>query len=247
MDNTEHTRKVQEQLKKHIADLGELASTLGNWPDYDDGVFYNKPSAKIAKPAIRKDFLLKQCKNKKVLHFGFADSPFTAERIKSGELLHIDIQKGAKEVWGADIDQEAIDTYRSVTGDEKNWTLDICEPIKNIGQYNKGFDVILFGEILEHLMSPGEALKNLRSLCELNDAELIITTPNAFTSVGFLAALIGNEVVHPEHYYYYSPVTLERLIRDCGFKTVEISFYAGSNSTTSPGLTFPGLIARCKA
>lgn len=246
MDSTQHTELVQEQLIKKINELAELAGSIGNWPDFDDGVFFNKPSVKLQNPPIRTEYILKKSRGKRVLHFGFVDSPFTENRIKSGELLHLDLKKVTKELWGADIDKESIEAYRSITDDGNSWELDICKPILDLEAYNKNFDVIIFGEILEHLLNPGRALENLRELCEVNDAELIITTPNAFNSVGYLAALLGNEMVHPEHYYYYSPTTLRRLLTDCGFNKIELSFYSGTNTTRSPGITFPGLIASCK-
>jgi len=244
--NQDRSSEVVARVTKAIEELRALEiNHLGEWPDFDDGTFFHTPDATLASPYLRDDYIIAKSKGKKLLHFGFADAPFTAERIKSGELLHLKLRSVTELLWGADIDSMSIKTYEDNTGDPNNWTLDICKPIKHLERYNKNFDVVIFGEILEHLLNPGIALNNLRNLCEINSAKLIITTPNAFNSAGFVAALIGNEVVHPEHYYYYSPVTLKRLLSDCGFKDIDISFYSGANTASSPGITFPGLIAEC--
>lgn len=226
--------------------IGAALDDLDKWSDENDGVFFHTPDAELAQPYLREDYLIKQCKNKRVLHFGFADSPFTEKRYGTKEMLHTRIQKVASEVWGADIDKRGTEIYKKLSGDKKFWVMDVCDPNLDINTYSKDFDTILFGEILEHLLNPGSALQNLHKIAKQNDAQLIITTPNAFNAAGFVAAVKGNEIVHPEHYYYYSPVTLKRLLNDCGFSDVKISFYSGSNTKNLPGLTFPGLIAECK-
>lgn len=241
---------MQDNIKEHDPDylageIKRIATSLGEWPYFNDGVFFSQPNTKLKKTYLRDKYLIDKSKNKRVLHFGFADSPFTKERTQNNELLHLKIAHVASELWGSDIDSKSIKEYTSLTNDDKCLTLDICAPIKNIGEYSKNFDIIIFGEILEHLLNPGDAIKNLYKLCKINNAELILTTPNAFNAVGFIAAMMGNEIVHPEHYYYYSPVTLRRLLHDCGFENIDISFYSGENTKDSPGLTFPGLIAEC--
>jgi hypothetical protein len=246
MKQQDRTINIQNKIESLLLDLLMLSTKLGEWPDYNDGVFFNKPGTELASPHIRNEYLIKTCRDKKVLHFGFVDSPFTKERIDNGSLLHRNIAEISQELWGADIDDKSVKIYENITGDKNCWVIDICNPLLEAKLYNKSFDIILFGEILEHLLNPGIALMNLYKLCKINKAKLIITTPNAFNSAGFIAALMGNEIVHPEHYYYYSPITLKRLLTDCGFKNINISFYAGSNTTESPGLTFPGLIAECE-
>jgi hypothetical protein len=231
-----------------IADkVREIAHHLGSWPNYDDGIFFHQPSAKLASPYNREKYILKQVRNKRVLHFGFADAPFTEERFNNGSLLHLKIKGEAALLWGADIDETSTSLYTTLANDTNTWVFDICAQMNKPEIYDKKFDLIVFGEILEHLKNPGDALENLQKICSVNNAKLVLTTPNAFNSAGFVSALLGHEIVHPEHYYYYSPVTLTRLLEDCGFKDVHISFYAGDNTSGSPGLTFPGLIAECHA
>ena len=85
-------------------------------------------------------------------------------------------------------------------------------------------DVIVFGETLEHLRNPGLALARLRALCARNPRCVLCTTvPNAFSTTGFIAAASGVEIVHPEHYAYYSPVTLRNLLAAHGFGDIHVT------------------------
>jgi hypothetical protein len=57
----------------------------------------------------------------------------------------------------------------------------------------------------------------------------------------------GDEIVHPEHYYYFSPATLRKLLQDAGFTVVELALYASRDSALLPGITKNGVIAMCEA
>jgi hypothetical protein len=97
------------------------------------------------------------------------------------------------------------------------------------------------------LLHPADALQNLREISRLNNAaRLCITTPNAFSITGFFAAAEGNELVHPEHYYYFSPTTLSKLLVDTGFSMVDLRLYSSRELLNSPGITHHGLIAICE-
>jgi hypothetical protein len=223
--------------------LNEISERLTDWISHDDGTFFHKPDAPIARPTDRTEYILRISKGKRVLHFGFTDSPFTTARMKSGEMLHLKIKDVAKEAWGSDVDKGAINEYIKVTGDKNVFPIDVSEPIENIGKYKKNFDLLIFGETLEHVLNPGITLKNLAKICKVNGSKLLITTPNAFSVFGFLAAWNGNEIVHPEHYYYYSPVTLTRLLTDTGFRKIKISLYTSEATKDTQGITGLGLIA----
>lgn len=195
----------------------------------------------------REEFLVGLSQAKKVLHFGFLDSPFCEKKIVSKELLHLKLIEESKEVFGVDIDEETLHKYRSLTSDYNNGICDITKDIDNISDFAKGYEVILFPEVLEHLLDVGSALKNLYHICEVNNAKLCITVPNAFFIMGFCAAISGREIVHPNHYYYFSPSTLFKLLSDTGFKNIQIDFYISSDMKNMPGLVKNGIIATCTA
>jgi hypothetical protein len=205
----------------------------------------------LAGPAAeREDVVMRLAAGKRVLHFGFLDAPFTAKKVSSRSLLHMRIGSVAQYLFGVDINESSMQTYRNLTRDVNNTVMDIQLPIpeERLELLAQNFDVIVFGEILEHLLNPGIALTNLLTMSRLNgNCEVCITTPNALYVGSFLPALFGREIVHPEHYYYYSPQTLSRLLADTGFADIRLAFYSDRNTLATPGLTKAGLIALCRA
>lgn len=212
--------------------------------------FYHAFSNLTGPAVVREDVIVQLSRGRRVLHFGFLDAPFTREKLASNTLLHSEIQSVATYAFGIDISASSLEVYRAATHDFNNDLVDVQEPMRTdqIDFLTQGFDVIMFGEILEHLLNPGIALNNLLRICRSNSScELCITTPNALYLGSFLPALFGREIVHPEHYYYYSPHTLGRLLADAGFGDVRIGFYSDPSTLAAPGLTKAGLIALCRA
>ena len=198
----------------------------------------------------REDFLINLCTNKKVLHFGFIDSPFLEKKILSEELLHIKLKNSAKYIYGVDIDITSVDFYRKVTNDLQNCYLDIQKEIDDNTMFTfveESYEVIIFSEILEHLLNPYQALKNIYNLCQTNNQTLLcITVPNAFSIEGFRSAISGIELVHPDHLYYFSPYTIQKLLIQHGFKIIDLKLYHSHVSKDSPGITKNGIIIVCK-
>ena len=210
-------------------------------------VFFHHLPAETSKSHDRVGFIKNITARKRVLHFGFTDAPFTAERVASGELLHSQLRHSSEFLYGIDIDQASIEQYRAATQDTNNAVLDIQAPLPDAGFLRNNYDVIVFGEVLEHLINPGLALANLLQICRNNpQAKLVITVPNAYFIGAFFVAMGGNENVHPDHYYYFSPVTLRNLISDSGFSQIDISLYGSSATHDAPGITKNGIIAVCE-
>jgi hypothetical protein len=172
----------------------------------------------------REEIIVELCRGKDVLHFGFTDAPLTRERIDGGNLLHTRIRAVAKKTYGVDIDEPAMEIYQAMTGDSRFSRLDIESDDAPAPAIDEAFDLIVFGETLEHLRNPGLALGRLRALSANNPGCVLLTTvPNAFSTVGFVAASRGFELVHPEHYAYYSPVTLRNLLAAHGFGDIVVT------------------------
>lgn len=202
----------------------------------------------------REEYIITQAKGKSVLHFGFLDSPFTSERIKNKKLLHLRLKNKSKDLFGLDVDKQSLDIYRNATSDFNNDIADLSKPMTIKSNITNKFELILFGEILEHLNNPGIALQNIRKISKNNkNSTVIITVPNAFSYGGIVAASRGYEMVHPEHYYYFSPSTITKLLQDNGFKDISIVMYANKDFETIdseglrlPGITQSGLVVSCR-
>ncbi len=152
----------------------------------------------------RQQYIINYCRQKSVLHIGFADAPFTKERIEKNLLLHTAIQSVASFVFGIDTDEEAVAVYQNLTGDRNTQ----AEFLQNL-QYQKALacELVLAGEVLEHTSNPVAFVDVCSSVLQAGQ-ELMITVPN-YTSLDSIAAsLHGTESVHPDHHWYFSPYTL---------------------------------------
>jgi len=168
----------------------------------------------------REEFILKACAGKKVLHLGCADAPYTEERLKTGTWLHDKVTAVSAECLGVDMDRESIawlQQNHSVT----NVVYGDAEALDSI---NDRFDVVLAGEIVEHLNNPGRFFESVCSVLKPN-GRLLVTTTNAFCLRRFLRIPFGSESIHPDHTYYYSHVTLETLARRFGYRLMEAHAY----------------------
>lgn len=171
----------------------------------------------------RINFVLEQCHGKKVLHLGCADEGFTNEKINKGNLLHLQISNVAKETWGVDYSQEAIEFLKK-NGFENLFIGDI-EQLGTIKKLKgEEFDVILLTEVLEHLNNPGASLLEIKKLFSPK-TRLIITVPNGLSFTRIKPAMKGYESVHPDHNYWFSFKTLETLLRKNGYSIEKILVY----------------------
>ncbi len=161
-----------------------------------------------------------------VLHLGCTNFPYTQDSIKAGTFLHSEMAKVAGEVFGFDADERGIDLMVSLGF--TNLFLADLEALENV-KLDRTFDVVVAGEMIEHLLNPGLFLKGIKRFLR-DDSTLLITTPNAYSIFRFLIyALSGkrgkNEPVHPDHVAYYSFRTLTRLLELTGYEVIEFCFY----------------------
>lgn len=165
--------------------------------------------------------ILRLCSYKKVLHLGCADMPYTLER--GDGLLHNQLARVTAPgmLWGLDISLEGVHILRG-----KGFDNVIHGDVERMGPefQHMDFDIVLAGEIIEHVANPGLFLKGLTSIMS-EKTELILTTPNASSFKGFLHAMMREEKVHEDHNYYFSYRTLKQLLEKCGLRCSEIYYY----------------------
>jgi hypothetical protein len=233
-----------DMLCHYINMFPVLMQISRNLPE-GDSPFVHQSVELSAQPVIREEYLVDVSRGKRVLHIGFLDAPFTEERVRSKELLHLRIRSVASDLYGIDSNQAWLTRYRDLTNDTNNAAGDIHD-LTQSREHVGAYDLILLPEILEHLGNPRQALETLRAMCLKNPgARLCLTVPNAYYAGNLLRALCGEEIVHPEHYYYFSPATLSRLLRDAGFNILDMTLYASRDSAALPGITKNGVIAMC--
>ncbi len=187
----------------------------------------------------RQDYILSHCVNKRVLHVGFADFSSTGDlevAVNSSGWLHRKIQTVAGELIGLDSASAAVEQLKAEFGVKGIYVGDA----ERLDLLDKGlFDVIVAGEIIEHLPCPGSFLASARRVLEENGS-LIITGPNAFCLRKLLQVARGRESVHEDHVAYYSHSTLYRLAQLFEYQIEEQCSYRLPNSRP----LFPYIVER---
>lgn len=169
------------------------------------------------------NFLMRKCAGKKVIHFGFVDSPFTGVSVHGDTFLHLQLRAVCGELLGVDYDSAAVELYKKATGDPNVVAADIYDLEMSRPRFQNA-EIFLMGEILEHLANPGLALKSIRDSMP-DSAVLLLTVPNAYSFGPLKGSLNGVEIVHHDHKAWYSVFTLQALMKSCGFKTDEMAYY----------------------
>ena len=145
--------------------------------------------------------LLEAARGKRVVHVGFVDE--LGEQMVEGHVwLHARLAEVASELVGLDSSERGV-AWAQAQGYEAH--LVDCQSEEDVRALSLApADVVVAGEILEHLDAPGPFLRAMRLLAK-PDGELLVTTPNAYRLLNFLAPLSGRELVHPDHTLWSSP------------------------------------------
>ena len=174
----------------------------------------------------RLDQIQQISKDKSVLHLGCTNWPYTQDALDADMLLHTRLNETARELYGFDFDQEGIEALAS-SGFTNLYQADL----QNLSavELEKQFEVIIAGEMIEHLNNPGLFLEGIKRFMNGN-SRLVLTTINAYAGMRFFVyGLRGKggiaEPVHPDHVAYYSYSTLKLLIERHGFQIDEFMFY----------------------
>ncbi len=169
---------------------------------------------------------MEMCAGKKVLHLGCTNAPYTQEAIDNDMLLHFELEKTAASIYGIDADQKGLDTLKSHS--TTNLYFADLENLASL-DLNETFDVIVAGEMIEHLNNPGLFLNGIRRFMN-SETRLLITTINAYCGMRFFQyGLRGKrgkaEPVHPDHVAYYSYSTLSLLLKRHELNVESFLFY----------------------
>ncbi|HEX9653127.1 MAG TPA: class I SAM-dependent methyltransferase [bacterium] len=170
---------------------------------------------------FRQRFLEEYVKDKVVLDLGSVEHDLYRDNIKKGRWLFACLQKNAKRIVGIDFLKEAIAELTVQGYDIRYGDVENLEQL----EVNEDFDLIIAGELIEHLPNPGMFLRSIRKFMAPK-TELVLTTPNAFGFIRFPDALIRRERTRHDHMAYYSTQTLKQLLELHGYEVKEILFYS---------------------
>jgi 2-polyprenyl-3-methyl-5-hydroxy-6-metoxy-1,4-benzoquinol methylase len=154
-----------------------------------------------------------------IAHLGCADSPYTAELLAAGSLLHTRLVRVAR-VTGIDVDPDGLSLLERALPGERFVLADVTGtvPAGELGRYG----LVIAGEVLEHVPDADSFLRGCARLLATGGS-LCVTVPNACCPKIGLRALAGRESVHPDHRVYYGPRTLRRTLEGAGLAVDSIA------------------------
>ena len=142
---------------------------------------------------------------------------------QSGAWLHEHLARTRRELVGIDLDTAGRRPTPAAAATRPTpstaATSTPCAP-----SASRPADVVVAGEVIEHLDDPGAFLDGLHALVAPGGL-LVVTTPNASGLVN-AAALLGNlEVNHPDHVVMYTCTTLDTMLARHRWEPVEHAVY----------------------
>ncbi len=186
----------------------------------------------------RDNFLLDAAKGKKVLHLGCVG--FTLADLESRvgfatQSLHGKLTKVA-DVIGVDYSEDVIVEYENL-GIFDNIKVGDVEKLDKLEISDK-FDLVIAGDIIEHLSNPGMMLEGIKRFCR-NDTLIIITTPHSFGLINFLKFILGKYQDGPDHVMTFNLDNIHNLLNRHGYLVMETNTCFQSLSINKyPGLLF---------
>jgi len=172
-------------------------------------------------PLDRHAALLDLARGRRVVHVGFVDE-LAATKLAAGVWLHGRLAQVATSIAGLDSSAEGV-AWANANGFEAH-LIDAQSPEAVAALRLDPADVVIAGEIIEHLDAPGPFLRAMLALVT-PDGLLALTTPNAYRVLNFLAPLSGSELVHPDHTAWHSPRTLRTLLERSGWRVEDVAYY----------------------
>lgn len=162
----------------------------------------------------RVDWLLELCRAKRVLHIGCVDfNPLhvsaARERLSANLNLHVALSRVCERLVGVDIDKEGLALLKEKYLFEDLYVMD-AESM-DLSLIGISFDVVVAGELIEHLNNPGRFFSALMKAMT-PETLLILTTPNVHAMKFSLYSLFGRERVNEDHRFFFSFSTLSRML-----------------------------------
>jgi SAM-dependent methyltransferase len=168
-------------------------------------------------------FIINRCAGKSVLHLGCVGitEGTTEQKLdawKKEQVLHPHLREVCKDIVGIDYDETTVMALRDL-GYSELLIGDVTK-LESI-DIERQFDIILCGDLIEHLSNPGLMLKGIKRFMN-NDSELLITTPNAFGLLHFIKWVAGCFKEGNDHVLSFQIYTLSNLLRRHGFSINQV-------------------------
>lgn len=177
-------------------------------------------------------YLRDVCAGRRVIHVGFVDLGCQELNVRSGVWLHEHLASTARELLGIDLDAAGVADARA-RGYEA-YAIDACDTEAVAEAGIEPAEVVVAGEVIEHLDDPGSFFRGVHQLVAPGGV-LVVTTPNASGLFNSLSALGNIEVNHPDHVVLFTCHTLDAMLRRHDWEPFEHRVYV--QEVKSPGAT----------
>lgn len=160
------------------------------------------------------DFIIENIKDKIVLDIGCVEEMRDFSKLNMKKTQHYKLKQYTKRLVGIDLEKEGVESLNAIG----------CECYvsfaENVVKLNLGkFDVILIGDIIEHIPDPSLFLKSIRENLT-DDGIIICTTPNIYGYHFTYSLLLKKPITRLQHVAGYCWVTLSNLFRLSGYDVV---------------------------
>jgi hypothetical protein len=180
----------------------------------------------VARPVDRLDFMEALARDRVVFDLGALDETAFDSKKANAQWLHSRLCNSARRVIGIDnsakLPAQGIDTInggRIVHADIFNLT-------PEVDKYGAP-DLIVAGELIEHLPDSLTFLRSLKVNPALRGAELAFSTPNACAWHNAMIGIVSRESMHRDHLQVYSYKTLRTLLDRAGIELLRlVPYYA---------------------
>lgn len=176
----------------------------------------NSLQLNMKSPISRAELVTRYCRGKKILDIGCVQH--NSDNAANPLWLHKILADAAESVVGVDYLADEVDKLRAKG--YKMVAADVTKPIPLDGP----FDVIVVGNLIEHLSNFDGLFENMRRLLA-DDGVVLISTCNPFYREQYFYSAFHNDImVNPEHTCWIDPVTLDQLAQRYGFGTEAVQW-----------------------
>lgn len=192
----------------------------------------------VPAPVDRVDYLVERARSKTVLDLGALDETAYELKADTGSWLHKRLASVASRVTGIDNSRHVPAEGLHLFPNSSIHLGDIYELAPVVERHGRP-DLIVAGELIEHLPDTLTFLRNLRRDCGGTGADVIITTPNACSWHNVILGLARRESMHRDHLHVYSYKTLHTMFSRAGFSAWTMRPYHARFTEMIEGSTGP--------
>jgi 2-polyprenyl-3-methyl-5-hydroxy-6-metoxy-1,4-benzoquinol methylase len=181
----------------------------------------------------RIDYIVNACRGKRVVDVGCVSQGRTFVATKDPDWLHGQIVDVAQRVVGLDADTEGVSVLRTQGYDCVEGDAESLDSIDFLKLLDGKVDLIVAGEVMEHLSNPGRFLDSCKRLLRIqggSESKLIVSVPSPYWYREMLAVMSGKEFTSSDHNYWYSPSTLSTLLGKHDFQIQSMVGYSYGSS-----------------